>query len=71
MLLEGKTAVVYGASGSIWRAVSRAFARDGVRLFLTGRTALAVSRVMRDIECPIYAAINHVSMHSHVQVDPY
>ena len=49
MLLKGKTSVVYGASGSIWRAVSRAFARDGVRLFLTGRTALAVSRVMPDL----------------------
>lgn len=42
MLLEGKVAVIYGAGGSIGGAVARAFAREGARLFLTGRTLAKV-----------------------------
>jgi 3-oxoacyl-[acyl-carrier protein] reductase len=38
MLLEGKNAVVYGGGGAIGGAVARAFARDGARVFLAGRT---------------------------------
>jgi NAD(P)-dependent dehydrogenase (short-subunit alcohol dehydrogenase family) len=37
MLLEDKTAVVYAAGGAIGAAVARAFAREGARVFLTGR----------------------------------
>ena len=36
MLLENKTAVIYGAGGAIGGAVARAFAREGARIFLTG-----------------------------------
>jgi len=36
-LLERKTTILYGASGHIGRAVAQAFAREGARLFLTGR----------------------------------
>jgi 3-oxoacyl-[acyl-carrier protein] reductase len=45
MLLQGKTAVVYGAGGAIGREVARAFAREGARLFLAGRTLAAVQAV--------------------------
>ncbi len=38
MLLEGKNAIIYGAGGHIGSAVARAFARDGARVFLTGRS---------------------------------
>jgi NAD(P)-dependent dehydrogenase (short-subunit alcohol dehydrogenase family) len=38
MLLEGKTAIVYGAAGAVGGAVSRALAREGARVFLCGRT---------------------------------
>jgi NAD(P)-dependent dehydrogenase (short-subunit alcohol dehydrogenase family) len=38
MLLEGKNAVVYGGGGGIGGAVARAFAREGARVFLAGRT---------------------------------
>ena len=38
MLLENKNAVIYGAGGSIGSAVARAFAREGARVFLAGRT---------------------------------
>ncbi|SDZ16299.1 NADP-dependent 3-hydroxy acid dehydrogenase YdfG [Amycolatopsis xylanica] len=37
-LLEGKTAIVYGAGGPIGGAVATAFARDGAQVFLAGRT---------------------------------
>jgi len=38
MLLENKIAVVYGA-GNVGKAVARAFAADGARVFLASRTA--------------------------------
>lgn len=38
MLLINKNAVIYGAAGHIGSAVARAFARDGARVFLAGRT---------------------------------
>ena len=39
MMLENKTAVIYGAGGAIGGAVARAFAREGARVVLTGRDA--------------------------------
>jgi NAD(P)-dependent dehydrogenase (short-subunit alcohol dehydrogenase family) len=42
MLLEKKNAVVYGAGGAIGRAIAHAFAREGARVFLTGRTLATV-----------------------------
>ena len=38
MLLDGKNAVIYGGGGSIGGAVARAFAREGSRVHLAGRT---------------------------------
>jgi 3-oxoacyl-[acyl-carrier protein] reductase len=38
MLLQDKNAVIYGGGGSIGGAVARAFAREGARVFLAGRT---------------------------------
>ena len=38
MLLEDKNAVIYGAGGSVGGEVARAFAREGARVFLAGRT---------------------------------
>ena len=38
MLLEGKNAVIYGGGGSIGGAVARAFAREGAKVHLAGRT---------------------------------
>jgi 3-oxoacyl-[acyl-carrier protein] reductase len=38
VLLEGKNAVIYGGGGSIGRAVARAFAREGAKVHLTGRS---------------------------------
>lgn len=49
MLLEGKNAIVYGAGGDIGGAVSRAFAREGARVFLAGRTQAKLDAVAADI----------------------
>lgn len=38
MLLKNKHAVIYGAAGSIGAVISRAFAREGAIVHLTGRT---------------------------------
>lgn len=38
MLLENKNAVIYGAGGAIGHGVATAFAREGARVFLTGRS---------------------------------
>jgi NAD(P)-dependent dehydrogenase (short-subunit alcohol dehydrogenase family) len=38
VLLEGKTAVIYGGGGSVGGACARAFAREGASVFLCGRT---------------------------------
>ena len=45
MLLENKVAVIYGGSGAIGGAVARAFAREGARVFLAGRSAENLARV--------------------------
>ena len=37
MLLDAKTTVIYGSGGPLGASVARTFAREGARLFLTGR----------------------------------
>jgi NAD(P)-dependent dehydrogenase (short-subunit alcohol dehydrogenase family) len=50
MLLENKNAIIYGAGGSIGGGVARAFAREGARVFLVGRTRESLEVVAADIE---------------------
>jgi NAD(P)-dependent dehydrogenase (short-subunit alcohol dehydrogenase family) len=49
MLLEGKNAAIYGGGGAIGGAVARAFAREGARVFLAGRTLATLDVVAGDI----------------------
>jgi NADP-dependent 3-hydroxy acid dehydrogenase YdfG len=49
MLLENKTAIIYGAGGAIGGAVARTFAREGAKVFLSGRTLSKVQRVADEI----------------------
>jgi NAD(P)-dependent dehydrogenase (short-subunit alcohol dehydrogenase family) len=49
MLLENKNAIVYGGAGAIGAAVARAFAREGARVFLAGRTLSTLEAVARTI----------------------
>src|ERR671917_360778 len=49
VLLEDKNAVIYGGGGTIGGAVARAFAREGARVFLTGRTLTKLDDVAEEI----------------------
>jgi 3-oxoacyl-[acyl-carrier protein] reductase len=49
VLLENKNAVVYGAAGSIGSAVARAYADEGARVFLAGRTLATLDEVAAGI----------------------
>jgi 3-oxoacyl-[acyl-carrier protein] reductase len=49
VLLEGKNAVIYGGGGAIGGAVAKAFAREGARVFLAGRTRAKLEAVASEI----------------------
>jgi NAD(P)-dependent dehydrogenase (short-subunit alcohol dehydrogenase family) len=49
MLLDHKTAIVYGAGGAIGSAVSRAYAREGAEVHLAGRTRATLEEVAQRI----------------------
>src|SRR5262245_37423082 len=49
MRLDNNNAIVYGASGAIGGAVARAFAREGAKVFLAGRTLETVETVAKGI----------------------
>jgi NAD(P)-dependent dehydrogenase (short-subunit alcohol dehydrogenase family) len=49
MMLKDKVAVIYGAGGEIGGAVSRAFAREGAMVFLTGRSRTTVQAVAKEV----------------------
>jgi 3-oxoacyl-[acyl-carrier protein] reductase len=49
MLLENKTAIVYGGAGAIGSAVARAYAREGAEVHLAGRTEPPLELVARRI----------------------
>jgi NAD(P)-dependent dehydrogenase (short-subunit alcohol dehydrogenase family) len=49
MMLKDKVAVIYGAGGDVSGAVARAFAREGAKLFLSGRSLRKVEAVVAEI----------------------
>lgn len=49
MLLKNRIAVIYGAGGAVGGAVARAFAREGAKVFLTGRNLASVDKVSKEI----------------------
>src|SRR5262245_44794288 len=49
MILKNKVASIYGAGGAVGGAVARTFAREGARLFLSGRRRAPVETVAREI----------------------
>jgi NAD(P)-dependent dehydrogenase (short-subunit alcohol dehydrogenase family) len=73
LLLEDKTAVIYGAGGAIGGAVARAFAREGARLVLTGRDLAKVDAVAEEIgaETAQVDALDERAVEEHLNtVDP-
>jgi len=49
VLLDGKNAIIYGGGGSIGGAVARAFAREGAKVHLAGRTMQTLEAVADEI----------------------
>jgi 3-oxoacyl-[acyl-carrier protein] reductase len=49
LLLENKSAIIHGAAGAIGSAVARAFAQQGAKVFLAGRTLTKVQALADDI----------------------
>jgi NAD(P)-dependent dehydrogenase (short-subunit alcohol dehydrogenase family) len=49
MMLKDKVAVIYGAGGEVGGAIARAFADEGAKLFLTGRTLAPVEVVAKEV----------------------
>jgi 3-oxoacyl-[acyl-carrier protein] reductase len=49
VLLENKNAVIYGGAGSVGGSVARAFAREGAKVFIAGRTLATLERVAEEI----------------------
>ena len=49
MLLDNKTAIVYGGGGAMGGAVARAFAAEGATVHLAGRTLAKLEKVADDI----------------------
>jgi len=48
-LLSGKIAVIYGAGGATGRVIAHTFAREGAKVFLTGRNLAKVELVTKKI----------------------
>ncbi len=49
MLLDGRNTIIYGAGGPIGGAIGQAFAAQGARVFLTGRTRAKLEKVAGQI----------------------
>lgn len=74
MLLEGRTAIIYGGSGAVGGAVAKAFAREGARVVLVARTepklrALGeeIRRAGGEAEWDVVDATDHVAVEAHVE----
>ena len=59
-LLQGKSAIVYGAGGGVGRFVSKAFAREGATVFLAGRTESTLESVAKEISQA--GGVSHVAI---------
>jgi 3-oxoacyl-[acyl-carrier protein] reductase len=49
MLLKNKNAIIYGGGGAIGGAVAKAFAKEGAKVFITGRTLSKLEIVANEI----------------------
>jgi NAD(P)-dependent dehydrogenase (short-subunit alcohol dehydrogenase family) len=74
MSLENRNAVIYGAGGAIGSAVAAAYAREGARVFLTGRsldglekTAAAIAEAGGRAEVAVVDALDEQAVDAHVQ----
>ena len=73
-MLQNKNAVIYGAGGSLGGAVAKAFAKEGARVFLTGRHLNAVQKIANEIrasggiaEADIVDAMDENAINDHIK----
>lgn len=72
MLLKNKNAVIYGAGGCVGKAVAKAFASEGAKVFLTGRTPEKLKQTVEEIVSKGgYAEIAKVDALNMVEVDQH
>lgn len=74
MILKGKNAIIYGAGGSLGSAVSKALAKAGAKVFLTGRkidsvqnTADEILRTGGKAEVDVVDAFDENAINSHIK----
>lgn len=74
MMLRDKIAVIYGAGGAIGGAVARAFASEGAKVFLAGRTHPPIEATAKDIvwaggvaEATAIDALDEEAVETHLQ----
>jgi NAD(P)-dependent dehydrogenase (short-subunit alcohol dehydrogenase family) len=72
--LEGRTAIVYGGGGALGGGVARAFAREGAKVFLAGRTREPLESVAAEItsaggyaEAAVLDALDERAVDEHVR----
>jgi NAD(P)-dependent dehydrogenase (short-subunit alcohol dehydrogenase family) len=75
LMLQDKNAIVYGAGGGIGVGVAGAFAREGARVFLAGRTREPLEALAADIaaaggaaEVDVVDALDERAVDEHVRV---
>ena len=73
MLLNNKNAIIYGAAGAVGSAMARAFAREGARVFLTGRNPARLKDLVAEItaaggkaEFALVDALDEPAVESHL-----
>ena len=73
-ILQGKNAIIYGGGGGIGSGVARTFAREGAKVFLTGRTRAKLDAVAQEItttggsvEVAVVDALDESAVDQHVE----
>lgn len=73
-LLAGKTVIIHGGGGAIGGAAALAFAREGARIFLAGRTRLRLHDVAEriraeggDVEIAVVDALDSAAVDAHAE----
>ncbi|MEO6548646.1 MAG: SDR family oxidoreductase [Ferruginibacter sp.] len=75
MQLKNKTAVIYGASGAIGSAVAHAFAQEGAKVYLTGKSLNNIVALTKEIvskggnaEAHQVDALDEKAVNSHLEM---